>query len=141
MANITLSRASHDDYRASMFFRSLNVADAKFTTVVRELKTETATERVPLVHVEGVQVSTGLLVNFDIWPRNHATAEDLAKFPKAISDFAFRIGYAEVLDEDGNKNTVASKPKFLGYYDQNGNLITLSGEKRVYGEDPLDNCE
>ena len=136
-----MSRPTHDDYRASMFFRSLNVADVKFTTVVRELKTETATERVPLINVSGVQTSTGLLVDFDIWPRNHATAEDLAKLPKNVNDFAFRIGYAEILDEDGNKNTVASKPKFLGYYDQNGNLVTLSGEKRVYGEDPLDNCE
>lgn len=140
MANVTLSRSTHDDYRASLFFRSLNVVDAKFETLIRELKTDTATERVPLVRVTGTQASTGLLVNFDIWPRNHATADDLKKIPASLNDFAFRIGYYETLDEQGNKQTIASQPKFLGWYDGD-KLVMLSGEKRVYGDDPVDNAE
>lgn len=137
MANVTISRDNFDDYRASMFFRALNVADAKFTRRVVTLKK--SGEQVPLLHIEGVQTSTGLIVNFDIWPRNHATAEDIEKKPNIIGDFVFRIGHYETLDENGEKTTIDSQPKMLGYYVGN-DFVQLSGEKRVYGEDSVESA-
>ena len=140
MTNINLSQENYTDYVGSKFFASLGVNDVAFTP-----KYAPATDRNPvpaiLVHVSGVQEGTGVLVNFDMWPRYEFEDEDLEKFftkegdnyvPKGnLADIHFRIGYW--VETDGKEKVVREgKPKWLAYV-SNGKVCRLSGEAREFG--------
>lgn len=129
MANINLSQNSYVDYVGSMFLRALNVQNASFTPKIVKV----GDEDVILIHVSGVQTSSGVKVNFDLWPRNHATEEDIKKFPKTITDVEFRIGYWPAVDENGEQTLREGTPKWTAVY-SGDKVITLSGEKREFGE-------
>lgn len=130
MANINLSQNNYIDYVASMYFKALGVVNVKFSPKTVKV----GDEDVVLVHIEGVQTSTGIKVNVDLWPRNHATAEDVAALPKSIDDIEFRIGYwLEVDGETGEKTPRQGTPKWTSYT-TGGKTVTLSGDKREFGE-------
>lgn len=129
MANINLSQNSFVDYVASMYFKAMNVSDVEFTPKVVKV----GDEDVVLVHISGVQTSSGIKVNVDLWPRNHASAEDLENLPKSISDIEFRIGYWPAVDENGEQTLRQGTPKWTVLKNGSKN-ITLSGDKREFGE-------
>lgn len=129
MAEINLSQKNFTDYSAALYFKALGVEHLKM-----ELKTVTIKdtgEVVPLIHISGKQMTTGVLVNMDIWPRFNATTEDLEKLPEKINEFYFRIGYATEYDlEKKTYVTYQSNPKWLVINPDSDNF-KLSGEKRV----------
>lgn len=127
--NINLSQQNFADYYAAMYFKACNVIDVAFTPKVVSV----SGEDVVLVHVEGKQVSTGLKVNFDIWPRNHATEADLNAIPKAFEDIVFRVGYWPEINENGESCLRAGAPKWVSYI-KGGKEIAFEGEKREFGE-------
>ena len=105
MANINLSQKSYVDYVASLYFNALNVRDLVFTPKVVRV----GDEDVVLIHIAGVQVSTGIKVNVDLWPRNKATAADIRTlFPE------YHAAGEPVLDKDG-KPTVDKDGKPVVY--------------------------
>lgn len=129
MANINLSQNQYVDYVGSMYFNACNVKDVKFTP--KTVKVDE--EDVVLIHVEGVQTTSGVRVNLDIWPRNHATEEDLQTLPKTFTDIVFRVGYWPEIDANGEKTLRAGAPKWVSFY--NGDKeIEFQGGKREYGE-------
>jgi len=129
MANINLSQKSYVDYVASLYFNACGVKDVKFTPkTVKVGDTD-----VVLIHISGVQVTTGVVVNVDLWPRNNASAEDIAALPKSIDDIEFRIGYWPVIDENGDTKLREGQPKWT-LYRTGDKTVTLSGEKREFGE-------
>lgn len=130
MANINLSQNSYVDYVASLYFAAMNVKDLAFTPkVVKVGEKETV-----LVHISGVQANTGIVVNVDLWPRNEATAEDIAALPKSIDDIRFRIGYwPEINTDTGEQVLRQGTPKWLSYV-TGGKTVLLSGDKREFGE-------
>lgn len=112
-----------------MYFAACNVKDVKFTPKTVKVGDEDTV----LIHVEGVQVSTGVRVNLDIWPRNHATEDDLKSLPKSMGDIVFRVGYWPEINENGEKVLRAGAPKWVSYF--NGDKeIAFTGEKREFGE-------
>lgn len=128
MANINLSQVNYVDYVASLYLNACNVADVKFTPKVVPMNGED----VMLVHVEGVQRSTGIIVNFDMFPRNGATEEDLKNLPKTLDDVHFRVGYWPEIDaETGETKLREGKPKWIAYI-SGGKKVVLSGDKREY---------
>ena len=129
MANINLSQNSYVDYIASMYFKACNVQDVTFTP--KEVVVNG--EKTILIHVEGVQTSTGVVVNTDLFPRNHATEEDIAALPKQLSDIKFRVGYWPEINAEGEKVLRAGAPKWVSYFDGTKEVF-LSGEKREFGE-------
>ena len=129
MANINLSQNNYVDYVASLYFKALGVVNATFTPKVVKV----GDEECVLVHIEGVQLTTGVKVNVDLWPRNHATAEDIAALPKSLDDIEFRIGYWPSIDENGEQRLQQGTPKWTNYT-FGGNTFTLSGDKREFGE-------
>lgn len=129
MANINLSQNNFVDYVASLYFKALGVVNTTFTPKVVKV----ADEDVVLIHIEGVQTSTGVKVNVDLWPRNHASAEDVAALPKRLDDIEFRIGYWPAIDENGEQVLRQGTPKWTNYT-TGSNVVSLSGEKREFGE-------
>ena len=129
MANINLSQNNYVDYVASLYFNALGVKDVKFTPKVVKVGDEDAV----LIHIEGVQTTTGIKVNVDLWPRNHATAEDVTALPKSIDDIEFRIGYWPAINENGDTELRQGTPKWTVYV-SGGKKTSLSGEKREFGE-------
>lgn len=127
MANINLSNDSYVDYVASMYLKACGCVDVKFETKTVAV----GNEQVPLIHVSGVQVSSGVVVNFDIWPRNNATADDLEAMPKSLDDIKFRIGYYASIDEKGEHQLRQGQPKWLSYRIGDKEFF-LSGEKREF---------
>lgn len=155
MANANFSQKSYSDYVATCYFNALNVEKLQLTPKVVEV----AGVKVPLIHVSGVQRTSGLILNADIWPRNEATEADiLAMFDKkthvekqkgedgkevevevfdgyaprvSISEMEFRIGYWPDIDENGKKILRESAPKWIAYYNGDKRVV-LSGEKREY---------
>jgi hypothetical protein len=100
MANINLSQNSFVDYVASMYFKAMNVSDVEFTPKVVKV----GDEDVVLVHISGVQTSSGIKVNVDLWPRNHASAEDSrGLFPE------YHAKGEPVLDEEGKPKVDENK--------------------------------
>ena len=123
-----ISNESYVDYAGVLAFRAMGIVDPKFT--VKEVKV--GEETVPLVHVSGVQASSGVIVNLDLWPRNHATADDLASLKSGIAaDITFRIGYRPEVDDNGNVFMKPGSPKWLTA-NVGGTDISLSGNKRLY---------
>lgn len=129
MSNINLSQKTYVDYVASLYFNALNVKDVKFTPKVVTV----GDEEVILVHISGVQTNTGIEVNVDLWPRDHATEEDIKSLPKSLADIGFRIGYWPAIDENGETTLKQGNPKWTKYHDGN-KFVWLSGEKREFGE-------
>lgn len=130
MANINLSQKSYVDYIASLYFHACGVQDVKFAPKV----VKAAGKDVVLIHITGVQTTTGIVVNVDLWPRNEATADDITALPKSIDDITFRIGYwPEINSETGEQQLRQGTPKWLNYR-VGKDEITLSGEKREFGE-------
>ena len=143
MPNINLTQATYVDYIASLYLKSCNVVNAKFTPKYAP-KTDKNPVPAILVHVEGVQPNTGILVNFDLWPRNDFDEKDLETFftkdgdnyvPKGnLSDVHFRIGYYPVVNEVGQVTGFSEgKPKWIAYV-SNGEVKTLGGEKREFAQ-------
>jgi len=139
MANINLSQESYIDYVGSKFFAALGVENIAFTP-----KYAPATDKNPvpaiLVHCSGVQNETGVIVNFDMWPRYDFEDADLEKFftkegenyvPKGnLADVHFRIGYW--VETDGKEKTVREgKPKWIAYV-SNGKTCKLGGDSREF---------
>ena len=129
MANINLSQTSYVDYDAALYFNAMNCKDVTFE---KKVATVDGTD-VPLVHISGVQKTSGVLINVDLWPRNNATAEDLEAMPASLDNIHFRIGYYATIDENGETRLQEGKPKWTKYV-SNGKVVSLSGEKRQFGE-------
>ena len=129
MANINLSQNNFVDYVASLYFKALGVVDVKFIPKVVEV----GGEQTPLIHIEGVQTTSGVKVNVDLWPRNHATADDIKNMPKVLDDIEFRIGYWPAIDENGESILRQGTPKWTCYR-TGDKTVSLSGEKREFGE-------
>lgn len=129
MANINLSQKSYVDYVASLYFNACGVKDVKFTPKVVKV----ADKDVVLIHISGVQVTSGVVVNVDLWPRNEATAEDIKAMPKSVDDLQFRIGYWPTVNENGETELRQGSPKWT-LYRTGDKEVTLSGEKREFGE-------
>lgn len=129
MANVNLSQVSYVDYVGSLFFNALNVEGVKFTPK----QVSVGDEEVILVHVEGVQRSTGVIVNFDMWPRNNATEDDLKALPTSLDDIHFRIGYYPAIDAEGKQTLREGKPKWIAYI-KGGKTVVFDGGKREFGE-------
>lgn len=129
MANINLSQNSFVDYVASMYFNALGCKNVEFTPKVVKV----GDEDVVLIHISGVQVTSGVKVNVDLWPRNHAEATDIDNLPKSISDIEFRIGYWPAVDENGEQTLRQGTPKWTVLYSGDKKTV-LSGEKREFGE-------
>ena len=127
--NINLSQQSYVDYVASMYFKACNVTDVKFTPKTVAVNGEDTV----LFHIEGTQTSTGVRVNLDIWPRNHATDSDLKALPKSVNDIVFRVGYWPEIDENGEKVLRAGAPKWVSYF-SGDKEIAFEGDKREFGE-------
>ena len=127
MANINLSQNNYVDYVASMYFNALGVKDVRFTPKTVKV----GDEDVILIHISGVQVSTGVKVNVDLWPRNAATAEDVKKLPKTIDDIEFRIGFWATIDENGDQALRQGTPKWTMYRTGDKETV-LSGDKREF---------
>lgn len=134
MANVNFTQDNYVDYVASLYLRACGVKDVKFT--LKKLEKE-GFENVVLVHVSGVQHSddpqkAGRIVNFDMWPRNEATEDDLKALPKSLDDIHFRVGYHTGKDlETGEVVTVEGKPKWIALI--NGETKTVfTGDKREY---------
>ena len=135
MATINFSKDQYIDYSLQGYLNAVGVKNAKVTKKVVSVSGEDT----PLVHVEGYQPETGKFVNLDMWPRNHATAEDLEKMPERMGDVKFRIGYFVHTDADsGEQRVVEGQPKWIGYSPEgkgvNEFCVTLSGEKRQFEE-------
>ncbi len=97
---------SHQDYDAAYYCSALRMVDTRFTTKV----VKCGEEEVILVNVTGVHEETGKVINTDLWPRCHATKEDLANLPASLPNFRFRIGFWE---NPRTGEIVASAPKHL----------------------------
>ena len=129
MANIALSQDNYVDYVASLYLHACSVEDVKFS--LKPL-TKEGFEDVVLVHIEGVQRSTGTIVNIDLWPRNLATEDDLKDLPKSLDDIHFRVGYHTYKDLDtGETVTLEGKPKWIALIND-GKKTVFTGEKREY---------
>lgn len=129
MANINLSQNSYVDYVASLYFRACGVQDVHFTPKVVKVQDED----VVLIHIDGVQTTTGVKVNVDLWPRNHAEGNDITALPKTIDDIEFRIGYWPKVNENGETELRQGTPKWTCYR-TGDKTVRLSGEKREFGE-------
>ena len=132
---IKTTQDNYIDYFGQHFFNLLGTADVRFT-----FKQVTVGEAiVPLLHIEGMNLNDASAINIDFWPYRNATKSDLAKLPKSISDFKFRVGFATTLElntETGEQKKVthASNPKLLGYYDKDHNFVEFSGKKHIHIE-------
>ena len=128
MANINLSQVSYVDYVASLYLAACKVQDVKFTKKVVPVNGED----VALIHVEGTQLSSGVIVNFDLWPRNNATEDNLKEMPATLDDVHFRIGYWPEIDvETGETRMREGKPKWIAYI-SGGKKHIFEGDKREY---------
>ena len=129
MANINLAQNNYVDYVASMYFNALGVKEVEFTPKV----VTSGDEQTILIHISGVQVTTGVVVNVDLWPRNHATEDDIKALPKSVNDIQFRIGYWPEIGADGEQTLRQGTPKWT-LYRVGDKEVVLSGEKREFGE-------
>ena len=130
MQNINLSQESYVDYVASLYFKALGVENLKITTKPIETK---AGEKIMLMHISGVQTSTGIVVNTDLFPRNAATEDDLNAMPKSVNDIVFRIGYWPRITAEGEHVLEPGKPKWISYFNGTKEVL-LSGDKREFEE-------
>lgn len=127
MTNINLSQKTYTDYVASLYFKACGCTDIKFTPKVVKVNDKD----VILIHVSGVQMNTGIVVNVDLWPRDNATEADIKALPKSVDDIQFRIGFWPEFNEDGSQVLRAGAPKWTAY-SYGSDSRTLSGDKREY---------
>jgi len=127
--NINLNQASYVDYNAANYFKAANVTNIRFTPKVVKVGDEDTV----LIHVDGEQTSSGICVNLDIWPRNHATAEDIKAMPKTLDNIYFRVGFWPEVDENGEKTLRTGSPKWVEYV-HGTERVSLTGDKREFGE-------
>ena len=139
MQNINLSQESYVSYDGVYFMNACNVVNPKFTLKLAP-KTENNPTAAVLVHVSGTQKTSGVIVDFDMWPRDNATEEDLKALfdengtPKAsLDNIEFRIGYWPEIDAEGNKVLREGKPKWYAL-SIGGSPKKLHGEKRQFVE-------
>jgi hypothetical protein len=128
MTNINLAHDNYSDYVASEFFAALNVENL---TLTPKYAPQTDKNPVPaiLVHVSGMQRGTGLLVNFDMWPRYDFEEEDLKKF----FDEKFHLEEIKdkdgkpvmVLDENGKPTDEVQTKKVIDGYEAKGNFADI----------------
>ena len=148
MPNINLTQVTYVDYVASLYMKAAGVANFKVTPKYAPA-TDKMSEPTILMHVDGIQPETGRIVNLDMFARNNFTEEDLDKLfekvedkdgkvtykPKSIGDFHFRVGYLPLFDDLGKPcGFREGKPKWIAYI-KDGNVVTLSGEKRECPEE------
>lgn len=129
MEQIKFTQSNYVDFNAVRFFIANGVTDSKFT--IRHVTVDG--EKVPLVVVGGT-LPGGELVNMTLWPRDHASEDDLAKLPagSVIDNIIFRIGYHDTVDaETGETVTVQGAPKVVRFI-AGGSEFALSGEKREF---------
>lgn len=121
-----LSQESYSDYVGSLYFKACGVPQVKFS----EKTVQVDGKSVTLIHIEGVQASTGLCVNTDLWPRNEAAEGDV--IPESVDDVVFRVGYhSEREVESGEIRTIEGRPKWLALISE-GKQYFLTGEKRQF---------
>lgn len=124
-----MTNAAYTDYVGNLFFKACRIINAKFTKKVVRV----GDEDVVLCHCSGVNLQDGSMVNFDMWPRNSATAEDLASLPDTWDDVIFRIGFYEKLDEEtGEIATVQGAPKWIACKHSGKDYEPLHGERREF---------
>ena len=71
-------------------------------------------KRCLLLHISGTQVTTGLIGNWDIWPRSEMSDEQISVVAdKSITDAEIRIGYWTELDNEFKPVMKTGKPKWL----------------------------
>lgn len=135
MANINFNQDQYVDYSLQGYLKLLGVKNLNISSRTVNV----GDEKVPLIHIEGYQEENARFINIDMWPRNAATEEDLAKLPEKFGDIKFRIGYYVNTDTETGERTVREgKPKWIGYTLPGKSLleqtITLSGDKREFAE-------
>ena len=135
IAEVRMSQDNFEDFRGSLYFRAFRAEDLEFT--IKQITLQDGTV-LPIVHVGGVQATTGLHINFDMFPRNNATAEDLKALPTGtvLDDVDFRIGYwieKNFNEETGKVEKVITQgaPKWISVFVGNKKVV-LSGEQRKY---------
>ena len=129
MEQVQTTKKNYKDLYGNRFFQLLNTANVSFE--FRRVKVNGVT--VPVLHVDGMNLSTAERINIDWWPYNSATLSDLEKLPQFVSDFIFHIGYAEFDEVDQETGEVthvkkASQPRIMGYFDTKGNFVKFSGK-------------
>jgi hypothetical protein len=144
MANINLSQESYVSYDGVYFFNACNVENVRFTPKFAP-KTEKNAVPAILMHISGTQKTSGVIVDFDMWPRDNATKEELDKFfevkevdgkkvyePKvSVDNIEFRVGYYPGIDANGEKKLQEGLPKWTAY-SVGGQMDTLGGKKREF---------
>ena len=131
MADIRLSQESYTDYSAVRYFAALGVENLKME--VKQVTIEKTGEIVPLIHLSGVQNSTGVILNFDMWPRNEMAGKDFENLPKTISELHFRLGRRAVYNPTTQQDEIIeSAPKWLVLNPDSENAFKPSGEKREF---------
>ena len=106
------SNERYQDYDANLYFDACGFTGVRYA-LKKVMVDETPTV---LVHVRAT-MPDGQILETDIWPRNEATAEDLAV--ETIDNFEFRIGF--YADEKTGEVTTGA-PKHL----------LCHGEKRAF---------
>lgn len=89
MANVNFQKNErYQDYDAALYFQACGFARTEFSTKAVDVNEE----KCILVHIRAV-APDGTILETDLWPRNEATAEDLAMVGQPLSDFEFRVGF------------------------------------------------
>lgn len=130
MDNISLTQKNYVDFVASLNFASMKVSGLQITVKTPEVDGK----KTPILNFKGTQLTTGIIVNKDMFPRNEATEEDLANLPETVDDAIFRIGFYQYTDLDtGEQMLRQGEPKWIAYV-KDGKTVNLSGDKRAYKE-------
>lgn len=129
---MNLAQESFQDYRLKLNMENeLSVTDLKLEP--KKVTLKTGEERL-LLHISGTQVSTGLIVNMDIWPRNEMSDEQMAEVLKSnITDAIVRIGVWTEIDNDLKPVMRVGKPKWLTLF-SGADEIVPDGEKIEFVE-------
>lgn len=136
MPSININQDQFVDYSLFEYLRLCGIPQFNVSTKTVNV----GEEKVVLLHIEGYQPSEAKFVNFDMWPRNEATEDDIKALPEKFGDVKFRVGYFVHTDlETGEKKVIEGKPKWIGYsrpgkglVGENSECIVFSGEKREY---------
>lgn len=132
---------NHIDYVANDFFKALNIEGA---IVYEPRVVNVGDEKVVVVDIhgksdfDGKQTTSGAKLNVTLWPRNHATEEDLALLEKLkakgqFDNMVFRVGYHVEVLADGSVEVKDGQRKWLAL-SMGGKTFKLSGEKREFQE-------
>lgn len=124
------------DYDAVKYFSALGVNNLKMKT--KQITVKDTGEIIPLIHISGVQDCSSILLNYDLWPINHATKDDLKHLPETVNNLYFRIYYTmdDVIRAEpvwlvlnpGDTYECRLNGKKRETNDQNNNPISLSGK-------------